>query len=178
MQSIAYGKPTLLSSLYMQRKHCFSKTKEGSYSNQSSPSRKVSVVCHLFSVHYFIFRAVSDNFTANHIERLPNTPRQNGTNSILSFYAVLPSGSNSLSKSVLATIFVTEQDDIFSLNSELEYPGISVPSSETPILTPAQTNNSVSVTILNFKRTKVRGSKGNLFRIYFNIHVNCIENCL
>ena len=101
-------------------------------------------------------RAVRNNFTAEHIKRLPNTPRQNGSNSILSFYASLPSGRGALPTDVLATIFVTEQDNILPfVDSELENARASLPSSETPILTTAQTNNLVSITIFNFKPMKV-----------------------
>ncbi|CAB4025742.1 Hypothetical predicted protein [Paramuricea clavata] len=86
-------------------------------------------------------RALADvnGLTADHIRRLPNSPTQNGTDSILSFYAVLPSSNGSLPSSVLATIFTSQQDNILSVNSELEDPGESISSSETPALTPTQT---------------------------------------
>ena len=106
---------------------------------------------------HFVFSADVNGFTSDHIRRLPNSPRQNGTDSTLSFYAVLPSGSGSLPKSVLATIFTSQQDSILSVNSELEKPSESISSSETPALTPAQTQNTVAITIFNFKSGKVSG---------------------
>ncbi|XP_028408014.1 uncharacterized protein LOC114530617 [Dendronephthya gigantea] len=102
-----------------------------------------------------ISEVVSNAFTADNIQRLPDSPTQNGTDSILSFYATLPpDGSGSLPKSVLATIFTSEQEDILSLDSELENPDESVPSSETPVLTTPQRDNLVPITIFNFKRAK------------------------
>jgi hypothetical protein len=106
---------------------------------------------------HFAFSADVNGFTSDHIRKLPNSPRQNGTDSILSFYAVLPSGSGSLPRSVLATIFTSQQDSILSVNSELENPSESISSGETPALTLAQTQNTVAITIFNFKSGKVSG---------------------
>ncbi len=106
---------------------------------------------------HFAFSADVNGFTLDNIRRLPNSPTQNGTNSILSFYAVLPSGSGSLAQSVLATIFTTQQEMILSLNSELENPGESISSSETPVLTAQQTQNRVPITIFNFQAGQVSG---------------------
>ena len=98
-----------------------------------------------------------NGFTSDHIRRLPNSPTQNGNDSILSFYAVLPSSNGSLPSSVLATIFTSQQDNILSVNSELEDPGESISSSETPPLTSTQTQNRVAITIFKLKSGKVSG---------------------
>jgi hypothetical protein len=103
---------------------------------------------------HFGFSADVNGFTSDHIRRLPNSPTQNGTDSILSFYAVLPSGSGSLPSTVLATIFTSQQDKILSVDSELEDPGDSI---STPALTPTQTQNRVAIIIFNLKPGKVSG---------------------
>jgi hypothetical protein len=113
---------------------------------------------------HFAFSADVNGFTSDHIRRLPNSPRQNGTDSILSFYAVLPSGSGSLPSSVLATIFTQQQDNILSVNSELENPGESISISLTPALTAAQNQNIVAVIIFNFEPVKVSGKHDCLKR--------------
>ncbi|CAB3993946.1 Hypothetical predicted protein [Paramuricea clavata] len=121
-------------------------------------AEEIRAFCNMSTYHRDICN-ISDadvnGFTSDHIRRLPNSPTQNGTDSILSFYAVLPSGSGSLPSSVLATIFTSQQDNILSVNSELENPGESISSSQTPALTPTQTQNIVAITIFNFKSAKV-----------------------
>ena len=107
---------------------------------------------------HFAFSAELNGFTYDHIRRLPNSPTQNGTDSILSFYALLPSGSGLLPSSVLATIFTSHQDKILSgVDSELQEPGVSIASTETPALTPTQTQNIVLIIIFNFRSGKVSG---------------------
>ncbi|CAB4026846.1 Hypothetical predicted protein, partial [Paramuricea clavata] len=97
-----------------------------------------------------------NGFTSDHIRRLPNSPTQNGTDSILSFYALLPSGSGLLPTSVLATIFTSHQDKILSgVDSELEEPGVSIASTETPALTSTQTQNIVPIIIFNHRSGRV-----------------------
>ena len=116
------------------------------------------------------FRSDVNGFTSDHIERLPDSPTQNGTNSILSFYAILPSGSGSLSKSALATIFTSNQDRILAVESELENPGDSISSDEKPVLTPEQTRNTVPLIIFHILPEKVSlSSDRNVLQI------NCIH---
>ena len=111
-----------------------------------------------------------NGFTSDHIERLPDSPTQNGTNSILSFYAILPSGSGSLSKSVLATIFTSNQDRILAVESELQNPGDSISNDEKPVLTPEQTRNTVPLMIFHILPEKVSlSSDRNVLQI------NCIH---
>lgn len=101
------------------------------------------------------FRSDINDFTSDNIRRLPDSPIQNGTNSILSFYAVLPSGSGSLPGSVLATIFTSNQDRILSVESQLEKPIESISSSERPVLTPQQRQNTVPLRIFDLTPEKV-----------------------
>ena len=104
---------------------------------------------------HFVSRADVNGFTADDIRRLPGSPMQDGNDSILSFYAALPSGSGSLARSVLATIFTTQQEKILSLNSELQNANDSISSSETPVLSTEQNQNKVPITIFNFEPKKV-----------------------
>ena len=101
------------------------------------------------------FRSDLNGFTSDHIRRLPNSPSPNGTNSILSFYAILPSGSGSLPRSVLATIFTANQDRILSLESQLDDPSESISSSQRTVLTPEQTQNAVPLRIFDITPEKV-----------------------
>ena len=115
---------------------------------------------------HFAFSADLNGFTSDHIRRLPNSPTQNGTDSILSFYALLPSGSGLLPSSVLATIFTSHQDKILSgVDSELQQPRISIASTETPALTPTQTQNIVLIIIFNFRPGKVSGRMSKAIQI-------------
>ena len=102
-----------------------------------------------------LFRADLNGFTAEHIQRLPDSPRQNGTDSVLSFYATLPSGTGTVPKSTLATIFVAQQEKIFSLESVLQNQEDSVESGERRAVTPAQSRNLVPISLINFRATKV-----------------------
>ena len=96
-----------------------------------------------------------DRLTPANITRLPNSPRQNGSDSILSFYAVLPSG-RTLPRSTLASIFVANREEIFSLDSILENQEDTVPPSERPVLNPQQDENRVAIALINFPVRKVR----------------------
>ena len=99
------------------------------------------------------FRNDLNSLTYENIQRLPNSPTQNGTDSILKFYAELPSG-RTIPKSILATIFVEKQNEIFSLDSRLE----SFTESLTPderTLTPQQQENAVSISLIHFPVRKV-----------------------
>ena len=115
---------------------------------------------------HFAFSADLNGFTSDLIRRLPNSPTQSGTDSILSFYALLPSGSGLLPSSVLATIFTSHQDKILSgVDSELQQPIISIASTETPALTPTQTQNIVLIIIFNFRSGKVSGRMSKAIQI-------------
>ncbi|CAB4041402.1 Hypothetical predicted protein, partial [Paramuricea clavata] len=93
-------------------------------------------------------------FASDHIQRLRNSPRQNGTNSILLFYATLPSGNGTVPRSILATIFVKQQERIFSVDSLLENSKESVASGERQVLTLAQNLNTVPIALINFPVAK------------------------
>ncbi len=99
------------------------------------------------------FRNDLNNLASRHIQRLENSPTQNGTDSILKFYAKLQSGSY-VPRSVLATIFVVQQEKIFSVNSTLEDPRDSFTPGEI-VLTPEQDANKIPISLINFPIAKV-----------------------
>ena len=101
------------------------------------------------------FRDDLSGFTADHIRRLPNSPEQNGTDAILKFYAILPSGKGTVPRSVLATIFVVQQKNIFSVDSELQGRDQSIKPGERVALSPEQKRNNVSLSLKNFKAERV-----------------------
>ena len=95
-----------------------------------------------------------DRLTPDNITRHPNSPTQNGSDSILSFYAVLYSG-RTLSRSILASIFAAKQEEIFSLDSVLENQEDTVPPSERPVPNAQQDENRVAIALINFPVRKV-----------------------
>ena len=99
------------------------------------------------------------------MQTLPNSSTRNGSGSILEFYATLPNGGT-ISKSILATIFVEKQNEILSLDSQLEDFTDSFTTDERR-LTPEQEQNSVPISIRNFPVARV--SVANLSRLYFTI---------
>ena len=104
---------------------------------------------------HFVFSADVNGFTSANILRLPGSPTQDGANSILSFYATLPSSGGTLARSVLATIFTEQQEKILSADSELQNANEGISSSQTQNLTSDQNANKVPITILNFESKKV-----------------------
>ena len=94
-----------------------------------------------------------NSLTYENIQRLPNSPTQNGNDSILKFYASLPSGMI-IPKSILATIFVEKQNQIlFSLGGTLEN-FTEIFSPDEINLTSQQKENAVPILILNFPVSK------------------------
>ena len=110
-------------------------------------------ICIIVSDICFSFSDDLNSLTSANIQRLPGSPSQNGTNSILKFYAQLTSG-RVIPKTILATIFVERREKIFSLDSSLEDFTESFTSDET-VLTPEQQNNTVPIAIINFLLSKV-----------------------
>jgi hypothetical protein len=97
------------------------------------------------------FRNDLNTLSFQNIQRLPGSPRQDGANSILSFYATLPSGGI-IPKSILATVFIVQQDRILPLDSAIEDQKDSV---ESELLTPEQIRNAVAILLRNFPVAKV-----------------------
>ena len=103
----------------------------------------------------YSFRYDLNELTSGHIQLLPDSPTQNGSDSILTFYAALPSG-NIIPKHILGTIFVNQQENILAIESMVQdLDEILAPSGEREILTTQQRENRVPILIFNFPVTKV-----------------------
>ena len=103
----------------------------------------------------YSFRYDLNELTPGHIQLLPNSPAQNGNDSILTFYAVLSSG-NIIPKHILGTIFVNQQENILAIESMVQdLDEIFAPSGDRKILTVQQRENTVPILISNFPATKV-----------------------
>ena len=108
----------------------------------------------LTDVNYY-FRYDLNELTSGHIQLLPESPTQNGSDSILTFYAALPSG-NIIPKHILGTIFVNQQENILAIESMVQdLDEILAPTDEREILTTQQRENRVPILIFNFPATKV-----------------------
>ncbi|XP_028416182.1 uncharacterized protein LOC114539806 [Dendronephthya gigantea] len=111
--------------------------------------------CNTSSYHLKLCNISQDdlkNFTSKNIRRLPGSPEQDGPNSILKFYATLPGGKGTVPKSVLATVFVEQQNNIFSVDSELQNQEQSI-GAEQRVLSPAQKRNNVTLSLkIQFKK--------------------------
>ena len=108
----------------------------------------------LTDINYF-FRYDLNALTPGLIQLLPDSPTQNGNDSILTFYAALPSG-NIIPKHILGTIFVNQQDNILAIESIVQdLDEIFAPPGEREILTTQQRENRVPILIINFPVTKV-----------------------
>ena len=109
----------------------------------------------LTDVNYF-FRYDLNELTPGHIHLLPNSPTQHGSDSILTFYAALPSG-NIIPKHILGTVFVNQQENILTIESMVQdLNEIFAPTGEREILTTQQRENRVPILIISFPITKVR----------------------
>lgn len=103
------------------------------------------------------FRNDLNGLTSVNIQRLQDSPRQNGSNSILSFYASLPSGNGSVPRNVLATIFVQRREQILSVPSVLEDASQSISPAN---LTTEQTGNKVPISLINLPLSRVSKTQG------------------
>ena len=103
----------------------------------------------------YSFRYDLNELTPGHIQLLPDSPAQNGSDSILTFYAALPSG-NIIPKHILGTIFVNQQENILAIESMVQdLDEILAPPGEREILPTQQRENRVPILIINFPVTKV-----------------------
>ena len=91
-----------------------------------------------------------------HIKRLPDTPEAQGDNSILSLYVTLESG-RTMPLVILASIYVAQQEKIFSVDSALKNEADRLPAPE--VVTPQQIGNAVRLSLSNIPVQKVRRSK-------------------
>ena len=108
----------------------------------------------LSDINYF-FRYDLNALTPGHIQLLPDSPTQNGSDSILTFYAALQSG-NIIPKHILGTIFVNQQENILAIESiVLDLDEIFAPPGERQTLTTQQRENRVPILIIDFAVTKV-----------------------
>ena len=111
----------------------------------------------VLTVIYYSFRYNLNALTPGHIQLPPNSPTQNGSDSILTFYAALPSG-NIIPKHILGTIFVNQQENVLAIESMVQdLDEIFAPLGERETLTTQQRENRVPVLIYNFPVTKVSG---------------------
>ena len=94
------------------------------------------------------------SFNASHIQRLPNSPTQNGSNAVLAFYVNLPSGGGTVARNILSSAFVSRKDDFIFLSESISV--LTSPLSETPNVTREQEQNSVPITVYKFPRAEVR----------------------
>ncbi|XP_046852402.1 uncharacterized protein LOC124445696 isoform X2 [Xenia sp. Carnegie-2017] len=83
------------------------------------------------------------NLTAENIQRLPDSPFQDGKDANLSFYVKVPHRNGSFPKNLLATIF-TEKQDVILPGIEVSTPPVDLPR-ET--LSSEQKNNTVTLAI-------------------------------
>ena len=96
-----------------------------------------------------------NNVTSSNIHLLPDSPRQDGNDSILVFYAEFLSG-RILLKHILGTIFAKQQEQILSLPSELQdLDDILAPAGERENLTVQQRESGVPISVLNLPVTRV-----------------------
>ena len=96
-----------------------------------------------------------NNLTSSNIHLLPDSPTQDGNDSILVFYAEFLSG-RILLKHILGTIFVKQQEQILSLPSELQdLDDILAPAGERENLTVQQRESGVPISLLNLPVTRV-----------------------
>ena len=103
----------------------------------------------------FFFRNDLNNLTSSNIQLLPNSPTQNGSDSILTFYAILASGAT-IPKHILGTIFSKQQERILSLPIVVEdLNDILLAVGETVNLTVQQRANSVPLSLKNIPRERV-----------------------
>ena len=91
-----------------------------------------------------------------YIKRLPDTPEADGDNSILSFYVTLESG-RTMPLAILASIYVAQQEKIFSVQSALVNEADRLPTPD--VVTPQQSGNTVRISLSNIRIEKVRRSK-------------------
>ena len=106
-----------------------------------------------------------NSLTSSNIHLLPGSPTQNGIDSILMFYAELPNG-RILPRRILGTIFAKQQEQIFSLPSDVEdLDDILVPVGERENLTVQQRENRVPISVLNLpvRRVSVKSELSLLF---------------
>ena len=96
-----------------------------------------------------------NNVTSSNIHLLPDSPTQDGNDSILVFYAEFLSG-RILLKHILGTIFAKQQEQILSLPSELQdLDDILAPAGERENLTVQQRESGVPISVLNLPVTRV-----------------------
>ena len=113
----------------------------------------------------FVLRNDLNNLTSSNIHLLPDSPTQDGIDSILMFYAELPNG-RILPKHILGTIFAKQQEQILSLPSDVEdLDDILVPVGERENLTVQQRENRVPISVLNLpvRRVSVKSELSLLF---------------
>jgi hypothetical protein len=82
------------------------------------------------------------------VRTLPESPSQNGTDTILSFFVDLPSGTT-MPLDLLTTIFMSSPNVLSQPNSVISA------TSENPVLTDAETKNLVPLSI-NIPANKVK----------------------
>ena len=100
------------------------------------------------------FRYDLNALTPGHIQLPPNSPMQNGSDTILTFYAALRSGKI-IPKHILGTIYIKQQENILTNeNIILELDDILAPDGRQS-LTLEQSTNLVQISLIRFPVAKV-----------------------
>ena len=101
-----------------------------------------------------LFRYDLNALTPGHIQLPPNSPMQNDSNTILTFYAALRSGKI-IPKHILGTIYIKQQENILTKeNIILELDDILAPDGRQN-LTRQQSANLVQISLKRFPIAKV-----------------------
>ena len=119
-----------------------------------SESTKSSLYIKIFHVNvsyvqhcFLFFREDLAGLKYTNIEILPNSPSQNGSDALLSFYVDLPGGSGTLRKDVLEAILSTEKNNILSQPSTI--------ITTSPIDSGSTSDQLVQLTIRDFTPDQV-----------------------
>lgn len=138
--------------------------KQGKNENLHKTARSTNSVRETKQLRYAVGYIVTntDNFfrydlnalTPGHIQLPPNSPMQNGSDTILTFYATLRSGKI-IPKHILGTIYIKQQENILTNeNIILELDDILAPDGRQS-LTLQQSANLVQISLKRFPIAKV-----------------------
>ena len=126
------------------------------YFNLGNPNYKVKWIFSREAMTVFIrFSFRNDaSFTFAHIQRVPGSPTQNGTNASIEFYVEYP-GGGTMSQEILILIMSQQLDSIGS-NVQLDLGLVTIIVLETPPPpTEDNTGNAVTVVLKDFDADQV-----------------------
>ena len=116
-----------------------------------------SLIARLFTVIPLFFRN-NASFTHSHVQRVPGSPTQNGSNFEIKFYVDYPGGCTMPQEIII--IIMNEKVDSIGGNAGLNLAFLTtvVPPIAMPSPPPININNSISVVLKNFTTDEVRYS--------------------